>query len=274
LIEETDSLGNLIKACVWLHGRPLARFDAGGAIYYYHNDRLGTPQRMTYSAGTVVWAADYLPFGQADVAVETVVNDLRFAGQYYDAETGLHYNYHRYYDSSLGRYLRADPIGLAGGINPYIYVANNPINAVDLFGLRDKYAGFGGPEGWRRFSAALSSTNKKHDPNRTSPGWGIKVKMPDFQAIFQENMKDVDNYLRSDYVQKQLNTFGSLADDTPSGESAIGLNYLELSMQLKGNPRVLIVRGLIAGGELYLLNEEKIHYLLKKVKLKDKTCDE
>jgi RHS repeat-associated protein len=57
-----------------------------------------------------------------------------YAGQYYDAETGLHYNYFRYYDPSLGRYLRADPIGLAGGINPYVYVQNNPLNVFDPFG--------------------------------------------------------------------------------------------------------------------------------------------
>ena len=60
-----------------------------------------------------------------------------FKGQYYDSETGFHYNYQRYYDPSTGRYLRADPIGQAGGINLYTYVGNNPINETDPFALLD-----------------------------------------------------------------------------------------------------------------------------------------
>ncbi len=70
-----------------------------------------------------------------DVVVEDVVNNLRFPGQYYDSETGLHYNWHRFYDSETGRYVSADPIGLAGGMNLYSYANQNPINYIDPMGL-------------------------------------------------------------------------------------------------------------------------------------------
>ncbi|MBW2021145.1 MAG: RHS domain-containing protein [Deltaproteobacteria bacterium] len=105
-------------------------------MYYYHLDHLGTPQMMTDKNGEIVWKADYEPFGEAEVDMDsTVVNNFRFPGQYWDGETGLHYNYHRYYDPKTGRYLTADPIGLLGGINLYPYAQLNPIYAIDPFGL-------------------------------------------------------------------------------------------------------------------------------------------
>jgi RHS repeat-associated protein len=62
-----------------------------------------------------------------------------YPGQYYDQETGLHYNYFRSYHPGIGRYLTPDPIGLAGGINPFVYVANNPVNNYDFMGLFISY---------------------------------------------------------------------------------------------------------------------------------------
>ena len=132
---------------------------AGRVIYYYHNDHLGTPQKMTDSSGTVVWTADYLPFGTVGVTVNTIENNLRFTGQYFDAESGLHYNYHRYFDPETGRYLTPDPIGLDGGINLYVYAQNNPINMIDPFGLEMYRPGYNTkPIGqqWAEFSNIIS----------------------------------------------------------------------------------------------------------------------
>ena len=91
---------------------------------------------MTDASGTVVWAADYKPFGEATITVSTITNNLRFPGQYFDVETGLHYNYYRDYNPVIGRYIESDPIGLLGGINPFLYALDNPGIFVDPFGLQ------------------------------------------------------------------------------------------------------------------------------------------
>ncbi|MCP3876648.1 MAG: hypothetical protein GY699_26365, partial [Desulfobacteraceae bacterium] len=118
-------------------------YDPEAKVYYYHNSHIGTPIMMTDENGAVAWQADYTPFGFVNVVLNTVENNLRFPGQYFDAETSLHYNWHRYYDPMTGRYLTPDPIGLAGGINPFVYTENNPINMIDPYGL-DGFALEGG----------------------------------------------------------------------------------------------------------------------------------
>jgi len=105
-----------------------------GSYYWYQTDHLGTPHKLIDSQGNVVWEAVYEAFGKARIDLELVENHLRFAGQYFDGETGLHYNWHRYYEPNIGRYLRFDPIGLGDGLNAHIYVYNDPINYIDPTG--------------------------------------------------------------------------------------------------------------------------------------------
>ncbi len=134
LIAESDAGGTVTAEYVYLNGNPLAKIE-GSNVYYYHNDHLGTPQKMTDGAGAVVWEGEFKPFGEAISVTGTITNNLRFPGQYYDAETGLNYNYFRDYNPVIGRYVQADPIGLRGGLNLYAYVDGNPVMALDPNGL-------------------------------------------------------------------------------------------------------------------------------------------
>jgi len=118
-----------------------------GKHYFYQNDNLGTPQRLIDSQSKVVWQASYDPFGGAHIVTEQVTNNLRLPGQYFDAETGLYYNWHRFYDPVTGRYVSADPIGLDGGINLYAYVGGDPVNWQDPAGLVGVAVNFGGAYG-------------------------------------------------------------------------------------------------------------------------------
>ena len=137
IIAESLSDGTMTAEYLYMGGSRLAKVDVNTeALYYYSNNYLGTPLLLTDDTGKVVWDTDYKPFGEATVSpISNVENNFRFAGQYFDEETGLHYNYHRYYDPKIGRYLTPDPIGLLGGINLYAYAGNNPINAIDPLGL-------------------------------------------------------------------------------------------------------------------------------------------
>ncbi|OPA88365.1 type IV secretion protein Rhs, partial [Pseudomonas fluorescens] len=119
--------------------RPLALLDGFGPQetkpYHYQLDHLGTPQELTNPDGEIVWSAHYRAYGQISrLDVGKVDNPLRFQGQYFDPESGLHYNRHRYYNPDIGRYLTPDPVKLAGGINAYQY-APNPTGWVDPLGF-------------------------------------------------------------------------------------------------------------------------------------------
>lgn len=117
--------------------KPLA-FIENNQCYFYHLDHLGTPQELTDWEGNVVWSARYRVYGNVvRKDVEQVENNIRFQGQYWDEETGLHYNRFRYYDPGTGQFTQQDPIGLLGGDNIYQY-APNPTNWSDPLGLACK----------------------------------------------------------------------------------------------------------------------------------------
>ncbi|OGP64656.1 MAG: hypothetical protein A2169_15495 [Deltaproteobacteria bacterium RBG_13_47_9] len=135
LIAETNQTGQMLAEYVYLGDQLLSMIKPGEAVYYFHNDHLGTPQVLTNDSQAISWKAVYTPFGEAVPSIQTVENPFRFPGQYYDPETGLHYNYFRYYNPQTGRYITPDPIGLEGGINLFLYVQNNPISLIDQTGL-------------------------------------------------------------------------------------------------------------------------------------------
>ena len=130
IIAEYDGNGALGRECIWLDERPLAVIaDAGteaATICQVHTDHLERPIMMTDSARKVVWRATYLPYGEAYTILGSATLDQRFPGQWFQLESGLHYNWHRHYDRTTGLYLQSDPLGMPDGPNRWTYVTNSP----------------------------------------------------------------------------------------------------------------------------------------------------
>ncbi|MET3392753.1 RHS repeat-associated protein [Variovorax sp. 1140] len=107
---------------------------------FYQCDHLGTPQELTDHEGSIAWSAQYKAWGEAREAISEAGrragfrNPIRFQGQYWDEETGLHYNRYRYYDPQVGRFISSDPIKLLGGLNVFAY-AKNSTAFIDPLGL-------------------------------------------------------------------------------------------------------------------------------------------
>ena len=148
---------------------PQGQSEAQPELVYYQLDHLGTPIAAHNAKGEAVWTAEYEAWGR--IRNETVSDDpkvnipFRFQGQYYDEESGLHYNRFRYYDPQIGRFISQDPIGFAGSDNFYEY-APNPIVWVDPWGLQKREPNYGrtgcGLKGMVKFQDhhIISDTNK------------------------------------------------------------------------------------------------------------------
>jgi RHS repeat-associated protein len=139
LLGEYSNTGVLIQETVWMGDTPVATLRPNGSavsIYYVHTDHLNAPRVVTQSTDNAVrWLWGGNAANQNPLNLGTFVYNLRYPGQYYQAETGLHYNTYRDYDPSVGRYVESDPIGLTGGINTYMYANGNPLSLSDILGL-------------------------------------------------------------------------------------------------------------------------------------------
>jgi RHS repeat-associated protein len=111
--------------------------DQAGSLYYYHQDSLGSVNRLTNASGSVARTYSYDSFGKITSQTGTLDQPFTFTGREYDPETGLYYYRARYYDPKAGRFISKDPIGFMGGdVNLFRYVGNDPGNWVDPEGLR------------------------------------------------------------------------------------------------------------------------------------------
>ena len=142
VIGEYNDNGQLIQEYGWkpqglrstdsLFTRTVDSASGKSKVHYYLNDQRGQPQRAFTRNGAITWQARSDSYGQTTINDKSILtSNLRLPGQYYDSETGLHYNWFRYYDPSLGRYLRNDPTGLYGGLNAYAYGLSNPLLYAD-----------------------------------------------------------------------------------------------------------------------------------------------
>jgi len=135
LVAEFDEAGNEIRSygyapgSMWMNN-PLYLQVSGLStqVYFYLTDHLGAPQKLVDKNGAVVWSMVSESFGKTVVSPDsTVTNNLRFSSQYFDAESGLHYNTMRYYDPETGRYLGRDPVREREGLNHFCFVENRPL---------------------------------------------------------------------------------------------------------------------------------------------------
>ena len=212
LISETTSNGDVTKDYLWLESKPIGQIDVDGnqtdTINYIHTDHLQTPRLATGSNQTISWRWESKAFGNTQAQDFGAVINLRFPGQYYDAESQLHYNYFRDYDPAVGRYIESDPIGLDGGLNTYAFAEQNPLVFTDPFGLAsicNHYKGIphsficangtcGGKHSGGNGPAIISDTSKIMDDSGDLPGSTCSVvperncDSVDFNQCIQDNL--------------------------------------------------------------------------------------
>ncbi|KAF1026652.1 MAG: putative deoxyribonuclease RhsC [Acinetobacter bereziniae] len=176
-------------------------------VAFYHCDQVGTPQTLSNELGECIWEIKQDTWGTA-LEIKATEKDnpfgysnIRFQGQYYDKETGLHYNRYRYYEPYSARYVSKDPIGLNGGFNLFKYV-RNPQQLIDPLGLVEwsgsSYQVSGGPVSGVRYELRSECVNGRRArivvyATGGTEGKGLAVGAVGSESVsFEDGKKTVD----------------------------------------------------------------------------------
>ncbi|KOC58585.1 Putative uncharacterized protein ybfO [Habropoda laboriosa] len=140
LVAESDATGNIQTSYIWMNDTPVGLLQQG-ELYFIHVDHRQAPLAVTNSQRQVVWQAQIsddlyaTPLETNQGRLGLIQFNLRGSNQYFDEESHLHYNTHRYFDAQNHRYLTPDPFGLAAGPDLYTFALNQPHLFKDELGL-------------------------------------------------------------------------------------------------------------------------------------------
>ncbi len=211
LLAAANGSGAAQKEYIWLDDVPVAMVNdtaAAPVLYFIHTDQLGTPQKVTGPGGSIVWDNTSDPFGNPQFVsgggvwgtsvwgsftwgADLSLTNLRFPGQYADAETALNQNWFRDYDPTVGRYIQSDPFQGNLGSNNYSYVNGNPLSLIDRTGEQAALAWcFGGPAGCAAGVALTAATIWAMSPQ------GQKAAKNAGKALTQESCPEDRCYTR------------------------------------------------------------------------------
>jgi RHS repeat-associated protein len=175
IAEANASTGATTRDYIWLASNdnnpvdlPLAIAETT-TLTMVHADHLGRPTRMTDAARATVWQATWKPWGEIHTLSGTLTQNLRYPGQYFQIETGLHYNHHRNYDPITGRYTQPDPLRFVDGPAIYAYAKSSPFMYTDRTGLeppRGERGATGGSSGQNTNNPYKGCRSHPTDPNK------------------------------------------------------------------------------------------------------------
>jgi RHS repeat-associated protein len=176
-------------------GLPVEQITGSGTVSYFQADQLGSTRLLTTTTGTVAAAYSYDPYGNLTASSGTASTPLRYAGQFFDAESGYYYLRARYYDPATAQFITRDPASPA--TQPYAYTADNPANATDPSGadicipIGGIEIGFGCPGGLPGLFQHAPKPAKKPEQEQTQAS-PCKCEASIFPDPYVENDNGVD----------------------------------------------------------------------------------